>query len=263
MKILSSQQVDKLIEIEEHIHYKESPPDDISPFVIIERASPVLISAPHGCRTYRARNGETWHDEDEYTAGMAMLLSELCSVSVIATIWQTGDSDPNDTKENDEQTKRSSPYKKAMRELCGRGISWVIDLHGASLKSEPMASTQLVDLGSGKEGRSFPGEQLRMLRIIIENNLGVGATDRKGKTGWPASVEGRSITAFVHEKLKKNAVQIEMKPAVRVAYRRVDATMFDKPISDGGGPYTAQACQVLGMMQSLVDFIEYLKVVEE
>jgi hypothetical protein len=263
MKILSSQQVENLIEIESQIHYKESTPDHVLPFVIIDRNSSVLISAPHGCRTYRNRNGETWHDEDEYTAGMALLLGELCSVSVIATIWQTNDSDPNDTKENDGQVKRSSPYKVTVRKICEQSAHCVIDLHGARQDSGPMASTQLVDLGTGRDGSSLPSEHLRILRANIENYLGAGATDRKGKKGWPASTEGRSITAFAHEELKKSAVQIEMKPPVRVAFRRVDATMYGKPISEGGGPYIAQASRVLGMMQSLVDFIEYLKSIKE
>lgn len=263
MTILSVQQVENLIEIESQVHYNESPPDEVLPFVVINRDSPILLSAPHGCRTYRNRNGETWHEEDEYTAGMALLLGELCQVSVIATLWQTNDSDPNDTKENDEQEERSSPYKKAVRNLSDRGIHWVIDLHGAKQKSERMDPNQLVDLGIGKGGKSLSEKGLTQFKTSIEKYLGEGASDRNGYRGWDALVPGRSITAFAQQELKVNAVQIEMKPAVRVARRRVDATMYGKSLSDGGGPYTAPASQVLGMMQSLVDFIEYLKSTEE
>jgi hypothetical protein len=259
VKILSIQQVENLIQIESQIHYSEPPPYEVLPFTIINRGSPILLSAPHGCRTFRNRNGKTWHEEDEYTAGMALLLSELCQVSVIATVWRTDDSDPNDTKEIDEKEYRSSPYKIAVRNLCKQGIRWLIDLHGASENSERMAPTQLVDLGAGKGGNSIPKEHLNILRETIEKYLGQSATYRNGLKGWDASMPGRSITAFAQQDLKVNAVQLEMKPVVRVAQRHVDATMYGKPLSDGGGPYTAPVNKVLGMMQAITDFIVHLK----
>ena len=260
MKIISSQQIDNLIEIEWHIHYKESPPKDVLPFVILDRGSPFLLSAPHGCRTYRNRNGETWHEEDEYTTGMALLLGELCRVSVIATIWQTKDSDPNDTIEKDNRVNRLSPYKMAVRRLCEQGAHWVIDLHGARQDTKNMDQDHLVDLGTRKELKSLPDAQLNKLQEFLEASLGSGVVHRNG---FPAREDGRTITSFCHGDLNLHAVQIEMKPSVRVAHRRVDATMYGKPISEGGGPYDAPASLVLGMMQSLVDFIEYLKVTKE
>lgn len=263
MKILSIQQVENLIQIESQIHYNESPPDEVLPFTINNRDSSILLSAPHGCRTYRNRNRETWHEEDEYTAGMALLLGELCQVSVIATIWQTNDSDPNDTKERDERESRSSPYKMAVRNLCEQRVRWVIDLHGASRNSKQMAPTQLVDLGTGKDGNSIPKGQLEILRSTIEKHLGPSITDRNNYLGWNASLPGRSITNFAQKELGVNAVQIEMKPAIRVALRRVDSTMYGKLLSEGGGPYAAPADQVLAMMQSLAEFIENLKSTEE
>jgi hypothetical protein len=100
---LSNSVVDRLIQTESFVNYNNPPPPETQPFVVVKRKSNILISAPHGCRTFRNRNGQTWHDEDEYTAGMALLLGELCRVNVIATLWRTDDSDPNDTKENDEK----------------------------------------------------------------------------------------------------------------------------------------------------------------
>jgi hypothetical protein len=190
---------------------------------------------------------------------MALLLGELCQVSVIATLWRTDDSDPNDTKENDEQEKRSSHYKKAVRELCEQGILWVIDLHGAGQDTSNMADAQLVDLGLGLSGnQSLPLGPSQYLIKAIEGTLSENSTKRHGKDGFPASVTDRSISAFVHQTLKKHAVQIEMKPSVRVAYRRIDSSMYRKNTSYGG-PYSAPSQNVIAMIQALVEFINYLK----
>jgi hypothetical protein len=259
MTKLTAQHIERLIKIEHQVQYHESPPDNVLPFTIVERQSPILLSAPHGSRTYRNRAGELWHEEDEYTAGMALLLGELCRVSVIATVWQTDDSDPNDTRE-DEQARRSSPYKKAVRRLSERGVRWIIDLHGAGCHSSRMAPAQLVDLGTGRDGLSLSAEHLQVLIACIEQHLGAGAADREDYPGWPARVAGRSITAFAQGKLGLSAVQIEMKPEVRVARRRPEAVLYRKPPSQGGGPYAAPPAQLAAMMQALADFIEYLKI---
>lgn len=253
--ILSRNVIEKLIQVEAGVHYAELPPPDRAPFICIRRQSPVIISAPHGAITYRNNQNEVWHEEDEYTAAMALLLSELCGTSVIATIYRTDDSDPNYHDE------ARSLYKQAVRKIVSsQNVRWVIDLHGASQCTEKMASNHLVDLGTRRELKSLPSEQLNQLQKILEARLG---KDTVHHNGFPAKENGRSITAFCHGDLKLHAVQIEMKPAVRVARRRVDATMYGKPLSEGGGPYAAPACQVLGMMQSLVDFIEHLKSTEE
>jgi hypothetical protein len=253
MTILSIDQVEKLIEIEAQVQYNQPPPDGIEPFILIERNSSILISAPHGCRTFRDRGGYLWHEEDEYTAGMALLLSELCNTSVMATVWRTDDSDPNDTFED------KSAYKQTLKKAAQKGeIQLVLDLHGVGQYSERMAPGQLVDLGTGKENRSLSNEHLKILKECIERNLGKGVTDRQGKAGFPAAVRGRSITAYAHQILGLNAVQIEMKPEVRVVERRVDSSAYRKTLSQGGGPFQAPANRVIAMMQSLVDFINFM-----
>jgi hypothetical protein len=162
MRVLSGHAINNLIMIESNVHYGEPPPPEQEPFVLIDRDSSILFSAPHGCRTYRDRRGDTWHDEDEYTAGMALLLSEICNTSVIATTWRTDHSDPNDTYED------NSPYKRAIRELKNNGkIHWVIDLHGAGLNSSKMFETQLVDLGTGTSNQSMPADVLDTLSTAL------------------------------------------------------------------------------------------------
>ena len=257
MPILAEHLIEHLIQIEKSIHYNEFPPPERKPFVVIARESPIIFSAPHGAITFRFNNKEVWHEEDEYTAGMALLISELCNTSVIATIWRTEESDPN------EHPLNRSSYKQELCQLVKQTKArWLIDLHGAGAKSNFLSDEQLVDLGIGIQLDYLPHGVSQQLVTCIEQYLGKGATDRKGMRGFPASDPNR-IAAFAHTYLSVSSVQVEMKPAVRVARRRVDATMYGKPLIEGGGPYAAPANQVLGMMQALVNFIEYLKSTEE
>lgn len=230
----------RLVTIESHVHYGQPPPAGRDPFVVVRRSSPVLISAPHGAITHRSSDRQEWHDEDDYTAGMALLLSELCGTSVIATIWRTDGSDPNYHKVH------RSPYKKALRRLVhDMGIRWVIDLHGAADASLP--PQQLVDLGTRREKHSLPRRSLERLRTGIEDRLGVGTVS---SNIFPAYVDGRTITAYCHDVLGLSAVQIEMKSAVRVPLRRADATAYA-----ANGPFSARPEDVMGLMQAISDFV--------
>jgi len=137
MTTLPENIIEKLIQIEEGIHYFESPELGQMPFVVIERESLVILSAPHGAMTFRNNHVETWHEEDEYTAGMALLLSEICNTSVIATTWRTEDSDPNEDDED------RSAYKRELRRLAQVvSARWVIDLHGAGEDSPRLFEKQ-------------------------------------------------------------------------------------------------------------------------
>jgi hypothetical protein len=251
--ILADYEIERLMQIEASIHYSELPPPNREPFVVINRQSPIIISAPHGAITFRNNAKEKWHEEDEYTAGMALLISQKCNTSVIATIWRTEESDPN------EYPFEQSLYKQEMRQLIEQTKGrWIIDLHGASAKNENLAEKQWVDLGLGNKQDYLPDEVKQKFVAIIEQYLGEGVIDRKGKKGIQASDPNR-IAAFVHTIPLVSSVQIEMKPLVRIPSRRIDASMFARPLSSGGGPYSAPSQNVLGMMQALVDFIEYLK----
>ncbi len=249
---VTSDHIEQLIRTEADIHYGIAPPPGRRPFIYLDRRSPVLLSAPHGCRTFRNRKGETWHAEDEYTAGMAFLLAELCQASVIATIWRTDDSDPNDTYEAD------SAYKRAVRRLAAGDVRCVIDLHGSGEDSDACAPAQLVDLGLGPEEAALPPPDAQAVRALIERRLGPEATDRKGCPGFPAARPNRTITAFAYQSLGLKAVQIEMKPSVRVAWRRVDATLYGKQ-GPHGGPFRAPAGRLLNMLQALVDVIQHFQ----
>jgi hypothetical protein len=252
MPTLPASILDRLIQIESEIHYTELPPPGRPPFVAIRRESTVILSAPHGALTFRNNHTETWHEEDEYTAGMVLLLSELCGTSVIATIHRTEGSDPN------EHAEGQSPYKQKLRQMMEKTHArWVIDLHGAGEDNPRLMDGQKVELGTGNEDDYLPADAHQTLIAILEKHLGAGAADRGDKSGFRADGEHR-MAAFAHRVLGLHSVQIEMKPSVRTARRRVDSSMYRKNTSYGG-PYSAPAQNVTAMLQSLVEFIEYLQ----
>lgn len=254
--ILDEQAIETLIQIESGVHYSELPPPEREPFVLIDRQSPVILSAPHGAMTYRNNGIEIWHEEDEYTAGMALLLAELCKVSVIATIWRTADSDPN------EHPIDRSGYKKRLHALLEKGeVHWLIDLHGAGENSRYLDENQWIDLGFGRNNDYLPVEAATYFRERMDHYFWPGVTLRGRKNGFPASDPCR-IAAFAKSYPSVYSVQIEMKSVVRIPRRRIDASMYAKSIEEGGGPYSASPGHVIGMMQAIVDFIEYLKGVQ-
>lgn len=244
MPSITAEHVTELIAIEAHVEYGEPPPPGgPRPFAIIQRQSPVVFSAPHGARACRQCQKEAWHEEDEYTASMAFLLSRLCSTSAIATIRRTDDSDPNYHYETD------SPYKQALKRLVQTtGARWVIDLHAAG--ETKMGAHQLVDLGTRRDLQSLPPDQLCTLESLIGGALGPGTVSHNI---YPARRDGRTITAYSHGILGLHAVQVEMKTSVRVPLRRTDASTY---VTEG--PFSAQPQHVIGMLQALASFAEYL-----
>jgi hypothetical protein len=234
----------KLVAIEAHVHYGQPPPPGVpDSFLVVRRHSPVLLSAPHGARTYRDDGREIWHDEDEYTAGMALLLSELCGTSALATIYRTDDSDPNYHR------VARSAYKQALQHLVrANGIRWVIDLHAAG--ETRLAAHQLVDLGTRREKQSLPLAQVERLTRLLESRLGAGTVSHNV---YPARRPDRTITAFSHGTLGLHAVQVESKTSVRVPLRRTDASTY---VTEG--PFAAEPERVIAFLQALVAFVGYL-----
>lgn len=240
----------RLISLESNVHYGEPPPPGRESFVVVRRRAPVLISAPHGAITHRNSYREEWHPEDDFTAGMALLLAERCGVPAIVTVWRTDNEDPN------HHVEANSAYKRALKRAVERaGVRWVIDLHASADNSMPR--DVLVDLGTRKEKQSLPPEQLAELTRLIEGYIGAGSVSHNT---FPARVNRRTITAYCHGVLGLHAVQglyavqVEMKSAVRAAERRVDSTAYAE-----SGPFSARPANVIGMLQALADFIHYLQ----
>lgn len=256
--------IEQLIQIEAEIHYAELPPPGCVPFVVVRRESPVILSAPHGAITFRNNNDEIWHEEDEYTASMALLISEICSVSAIAMKWKCKDYDPNYTESDD------LPYKREIRKLIDElGVQFIIDLHGAALYSPKLDKNQTIDLGIRQKNKEDePSFKLihveKFEQFLCANESEFESTDfivRRNK--FPAAGPG-TITSFASKQripdtdIHVQALQIEMKPHVRVAQRFQSASLYKSC-----GPFTASSSSVLHMLQSLVNFIEYLKVYKE
>lgn len=243
ISIPSTEMVQRLITLEAEVHYDEPTTNGADPFLVFENDSPVLVSAPHGARTFRNSAKETWHEEDEYTAGMARLLGETCGVSVIANVWRSDACDPN------VHAEEKCRYKQRIRTLAATDrVRWVIDLHGAS-ETSPNLGNSCVDLGTRKERRSMDVSHRDQLQTLIVAAFGAGSASADG---FPALGVG-TITAFCQESLHVQAIQIEMKPSVRVPDRRIDASSFRQL-----GAYRAPAENVGKMLGALADFIRYL-----
>lgn len=248
MTEVTEQHLQRLIQIESQVHYSTPAHPPRKPFVVIERESPVLISAPHGAICLRNDQKQIWHEEDEFTAGMAILLGEICNTSVIATTWKTIDSDPNYHFEN------QSPYKQEIRRLAeARKLKWIFDLHGAALNSQTLGQTEIIDFGTRKEHKSFNPETLDILKNNVENRLGKNNIISENKFPAYATKNQMSITAFCQENLNIDSLQIEMKPFVRIPVRRIDSSAYLS-----GEQYVGNKQMVIAMIQSLSDIIEYL-----
>ncbi len=264
MTIITSEHIDRLIDLESGINYDTPPPEGKDPFIVIENDAPILISAPHGARTFRNNREQIWHEEDEYTAGMALLLGKLCMVPVIATNCRNDRYDPNYTPD------LSVAYKQTLGRLIQQyNVRFVIDLHGAALYSEKLDPKQTIDLGLRQGGKDSEPSMEMAHAEKLENLLSDTGTQCDascfvvGRNKFPGAGKGTIITYAVSQKnpaTGKNiqAIQIEMKPQVRIANRFPTATLYKSC-----GPYQAQAENVMHMLQSLADFIDYLKIVEE
>jgi hypothetical protein len=116
--------------------------------------------------------------------------------------------------------------------------------NGAGEDYPGLAVAQKVDLGIGRQVEYLPEPVYAEFIRILERNLGPGVAERVGRAGFPAQFKHR-IAAFAHLELGLHAVQIEMKPCVRIPARRAAVSPSPK--------------KVQAMLQALVEFIEYVK----
>ena len=266
MPVITPQHLEKLVRLENGIHYNEAPPDGVETFVVVERPSSVLLSAPHGAITFRNSSREIWHDEDEYTAGFALLLGELCGVSVVATTWKNTRYDPNNTRED------NLPYRTAVRRLIHtHKVRFVLDIHGASMFSEILDPQQTIDLGY-RQARHKPAEAQLHAPSMKRKHIRIfeGLLESAGRQSDPACFvtdhnhfaalgPGTITTLAVGEQNPEDgrtvqALQLEMKPPVRTLNRFPSASLYETH-----GPYQADPGCVRAMLQALADFIEHLK----
>ena len=259
MKI-TAQHYHRLIDLESGVQYQEPPVGGGHPFVAKSGEGKVALSAPHGAKTYRNNRKQIWHEEDEYTAGLALLLNEAVNVPVVAMMRQSLDYDPN--------YMAKCAYKDELGRLIQQsGIQFVIDLHGAALFSDNLEPQQTIDLGlrnAEEAGYSMDVKHVEFLENLLQASE--GSYDPNcfvvKRNGFPAAGDG-TVTTYVSRQIIKDndkhvqAIQIEMKPQVRVARRFPTASLYPSC-----GPYEAHPQCIMHMIQSLADFVEYLNGLE-
>jgi len=259
MITITPENINRLIALESEVNYDKPPLADAEPFKVIESEAPVIISAPHGARTFRNCNDQVWHEEDEYTAGMALLLGELCDVSVLATTCQNNDYDPNYT------TDINVPYKRTLGDMIQRHhVRFVLDLHGAALYSPTLDTKQTIDFGLRQIGiQKTPSMKISHVKKLESLLADTANCDPScfvvGRNKFPGAGTGTIISFSSNQRVfgskkKVQAIQIEMKPQVRIANRFPTATLYKSC-----GAYQAKYENISHMAQSLAQFLEYLK----
>ncbi len=243
----------RLVALESQVRYNQSPPAGQPPFRLLRGDGPVLLSAPHGARTFRNDRKQLFHGEDEYTAGMVLLLAETCHTPAIATVYRDDSSDPNHSP--------TCAYKDALRRLMvDSQTRFVIDLHGAAQNSRTLDVDQTIDLGlqgsqNGDEALSMDEQHVRRLEALF---LRAGQQSQPKdfvvrRNRFPARGEG-TVTSFVRSVSGDTvqALQIELKPQLRIAHRLPPEAMHRRS-------FVADPDILLQALQALADFIAYLQ----
>jgi hypothetical protein len=207
--------IERLIDLESDVRYQEYANVDAPEYLHIAGTLPVLVSAPHGA--VHTRNGDK--EEDEYTAGIARLISNRTGAHVIYARRKSR-TDPN--------AAFTAPYKQALRQIVHENsIDFVLDLHGANKdrdfgialgtmhgKSCSEKAKRIIVETLEKYGISETGSDLS--RLDIDNQLpGEGNDNRE------------PIIKFCHRN-SLPAAQIEINAWLRIPVRRADATAPDK-----------------------------------
>ena len=173
----------------------------------IKGSIPILISAPHGAKHYRASEG-AWKDEDAYTSSLAIVLGRLTGAHVLYVKNRTRE-DPN----NDMGTK----YKEALKEAVEKNrIGFILDLHGSG-GSRPFK----IDIGimdNSPARCSCP-----TFRDILEKVF-ADFEPRIFNQRFPAR-SGGTITCFARNSLGIEAAQVEINANYRIV--RSKSTGFE------------------------------------
>lgn len=214
---LLSPRLQRLVELESKIEYRDSPPPGAAEFSYLPGEIPILLSAPHGAA--HVRNGRL-KPEDEYTAGLCLLVAELTGAHVLYS-HNRAPCDPN--------WDRDAPYKHRLRAILSQdGLRCVVDVHGASPRHE-------FGLAVGTmRGRSLPGLRAPLLASLrrcgfSESGRGLQRLDVDNRFTGAGGKRQETVTRFVWEELGVPAVQIEINAHLRIVTRLLNtpsATRF-------------------------------------
>lgn len=166
-------------------------------FGYMKGSIPVLISAPHGAKHYRARE-KRWKAQDAYTSALAIKLGRLTGAHVIFTKNKTLE-DPN--------SALTCRYKDFLAKVVkDNNIKFVMDIHGASAGKPFKLDVGVLD---GRPGKS----SCPTFKPIIERALqdfDRGVFNKHFRARDPAT-----ITHFAWKRLKVESAQFEINAAYR------------------------------------------------
>jgi hypothetical protein len=207
-------------------------------FNFIEGKIPILISAPHGAKHFRRREGR-WKGEDEYTSALAIKLGRMTGAHVIYLRNKAAE-DPN----HDPDCSYKRAVEKAVRKY---GIKFLLDLHGAH-QDRPFK----VDIGilHEREDRSSCPTFKEILRKNF-SDFGKKIFNQR----FTANDCG-TMTSFAKRRLGIEAAQFE----INGRYRIVDR----KPVRTGAAKereaaYRADEEDVLLMITRLENTIQDIR----
>ena len=146
--------IERLIQLEEDIHYQEFATVGEPEFVHVKGSIPILISAPHGAA--HTRNGKR-KDEDEFTGGIAQLIGQETGAHVLYARRKSS-TDPN--------VDPSAPYKQKLAEIVKNyRIGFVLDIHGVKASRNygiELGTARGASCSEKEKDLIFSSEHLRM-----------------------------------------------------------------------------------------------------
>ncbi|MBN1247617.1 MAG: hypothetical protein JXC32_08150 [Anaerolineae bacterium] len=214
--------IGELEALEADVRYQELPTHPEDEVGYLKGSVPILISAPHGAkhtRFYEEKSERELKEEDEFTAGLARLVAQKSGAHVIWLRRQSTE---------DANADRRCRYKTALGEIIRQhAIRFVLDFHGMSADREFG-----IAIGTAN-GRSCASETQELvveclaesgfvksptrlsdckLRRVVINHKSYGANGRN------------TVTRYVRDMLKAEAVQFEFNAHLRIPQRRADAS---------------------------------------
>jgi hypothetical protein len=190
-------------------------PDSGPCWTVVERAKPIVCSAPHA--VHHARQG-VLKLNDANTGGLALALAEHLGGSALALRrGGLGFGDPNHDLEH--------PVKDAAAHLVGPGVTF-LDLHGMADREQDV----IVGVGATPTKRSF---HLAELFVNAAVRHGIAATVADDDTGFnaegPATMTmwalGRGADALQFE-IAHHLRTVRAEPAQRMALLRAFTDVF-------------------------------------
>jgi hypothetical protein len=193
-------------------------------FAYVPGTIPVLVSAPHGTKHFRAAEGR-WRGEDAYTSSLAIELGRLTGAHVLYARNKAREDANNDM---------DGAYKQFLAKVVKeKGIRFVLDLHGAE-------GDRPFDVDVGVRESTVAACSCPTYRGIVEETFS-GFEAQLFNQHFSARSEG-TITSFARNKLGIEAAQIEINANDRIVESKSTA-------------FKADPSRVLGMVKRLAALI--------